>query len=224
MNQKRIRVSIANLAWYVTTIENNIRYPFAILNPGKLAKGEHQYMALGGGAMLTTRGKQELEKTFGASDFEFDEKTGFFDARFQIDEQRLEGVFCLFGNPERFAWREQDRTIDIMNELIGKEHGHASIMSESERCFIDCAYVKSVQQKPSEFGVDTSTRVTAGISTRRLFRIFELRMPQSLYSRKFVCSPFVRILHNHELATTDGGSKSGHTNDGHVIQNNLFLA
>lgn len=224
MDSKRVRISIANLAWYATTVENNIRYPIAILNPNKLKKGERQYMALGGGAMLTERGKKRIEETFGASDFEFDEKTGFFDARFQIDDQHLEEVFCLFGDSERFTWYEQDRTIDIMNELTGNEPGHEGIMSESDRCLIDCVYVKSVRQKPSEFDADTSTRVTADIPTRRLFRIFELRMSQSLYNRKFVCSPFVRVLHDHELVTTDGGSKSGRTNDGYVIQNNLFLA
>ena len=137
----------------------------------------------------------------------------------------LESIFALFSNVNGIVRNyERDRTIDIMDELTGKEHGHECIMSPSDRCFIDCVYLKTVRQKSSDFGVDTSTRASADIPTRRLFRIFELRMPQSVYLRSFVLSPFVRILTDDELKTTDGGCKAGRTKDGTIIQNNLFFA
>lgn len=227
MESKRVRVSIANLAWYVRIKQNDVRYPFAILNPNKLKKGECQYMALGGGAMLTESGKKALEESFDASDFELDKHTGLFDARFQIYEKDLEAMFGLFSNINGIMKTyEQDRTLDIMAELSGKEFpGYERILDDDEVKLVKANFVKVVRQKPSEAAVDTSARgASAEVPTRRLFRIYELVMPKELYQRKLLHSPVVKILSDDELKTTDGGCKAGLTSDGLVIQNNLFLA
>ncbi len=225
-NPRRIRVSIANLAWYVQMIENDVRYPFAILNPNKLKAGGHQYMALGGGAMLTVVGKVMLEKKCSATDFEFDEDTGFYDARFQLDAGNLETVFSKFSDVGRSGATvyEKDPTLDIMAELTGKEFpGFPTILTEDEAKLVRPKFVKVVRQKLPAAGADTSSRSSAEMPSHRLFRIFTLMMPSSLYQTKIWRSPVVRILQNQELATTDGGSRAGQTSDGHLIQNNLFI-
>lgn len=225
-SQKRVRVSIANLAWYVKMLENDVQYPFAILNPKKLKQGERQYMALGGGAMLTERGKEVLEQAFDASDFEQDPDTGFFDARFRVERQHLEAVLKRFellsGTTNSF---EHDPTLDIIAEISGKEFlGYDRILDDDEVKLIKPTFVKVVRQKSPDVGTDTSARASAETRTHRLFRIYELVMPVTLYQRKIWRSPVVRILSDNELETTDGGSRAGKTKDGFVIQNNLFIA
>ncbi len=222
-----VRVSVANLAWYVRMKENNVRYPFAILNPDKLAKGERRYMALGGGAMLNEAGKKMLEEVVGASGFEFDTGIGFYDARFRICERDLESAFKTFSSVDTRGATiyEQDPTLDIMAELSGKEFpGYPTIMSAEETELVRLDFVKVVRQKLPAAGADTSARgVAADVPTHRLFRIFELVMPLALYQGRMMSSPVVKILSNQELATTDGGSKAGVTRDGLIIQNNLFV-
>jgi hypothetical protein len=222
MNSVRIRVSIANLAWYAKVMGKDIQHPIAILNPKKLEKGERHYMALGGGAMLTESGKALLERDFGASDFEFDKKTGFFDARFQINEEHLETVFWLF-TMDGMKAHEHDRTLDFMAELSKEEFpGYGHILREDEVKLIRPNFARVVRQKPSEAGADTSVRSSVELPTRRLFRIFELEMPGMLFE-KLHYSPVIRFLSDEELMTTDGGSRPGRTNDGYRIQNNLFV-
>lgn len=221
MEEKRVRVSIANLAWSVRTTHGRSWHPFGIVNQKKLAKGERWYGALGGGVMLTQQGKEELEHFYGASDFEFDAHSGFFDARFQVDEETdLEGVFSMFPIKADKAY-EQDPTLDIVGELTGSEPGHESIFTADEAKMIEVIPVRVVRQKPAAAGADTSGRASSDIPTLRLFRIFELAMPYDLFE-KMLRSPAVRLFSSEELATTDGGSKAGRTNDGCVIQNNLF--
>lgn len=221
-----VRVSIANLAWYVGVRESDVQYPFAILNPSKLKQGERQYMALGGGAMLNEAGKVLLEEVAGATNFEFDKETGFYDARFQIDEGDVESVFRTFSKVGVCGATpyEQDPTLDIMAELSGKEFpGYPTILAEEEVGLVQPIFVKVMRQKLPTVGADTSSRAKADMPTHRLFRIFELVMPLTLCQQRIFGSPVVRVLKNDELKTTEGGSKAGRTNDGFVMQNNLFL-
>ncbi len=222
----QIRVSVANLAWYVRLNEDNaVASQFGILNPSKLAKGERSYMALGGGAMLTKKGKQMIECTFGATNFEFDDTTGFYDARFQIDDSELDRVFAVFESIDGvMKCYEQDPMLDIIAELSGKEFPrYPTILTEAEVALVYPLFVKTVRQKLSALGTDTSSRAKAEMPTHRLFRIFELGIPSSLLP-KFTESKVVRILLDSELASTDCGSKAGKTRDGFTIQNNLFIA
>ncbi|MEK7126215.1 MAG: hypothetical protein AAB835_01875, partial [Patescibacteria group bacterium] len=120
---------------------------------------------------------------------------------------------------------EQNPTLDIMAELTGKEFdGYSTILTEDEAKLVHPKFVKVVRQKLPEAGADTSARASAEMPTHRLFRIFALMMPSMLFQAKIWQSPVVRILQNWELATTNGGSKAGRTDDGIMIQNNLFLA
>lgn len=218
-----VRVSVGNLAWYAAQEGGLSTSVFGILNPKKLKKGERQYGALGGAAMLNDTGKKYLEDSYGATDFEFDAATAFWDARFVIDDAHLEDVLSLFadthGPVQDF---EQSRALDIVHELIGQEVGHEPILTAEEAAKITVRYLFSVRQRPSEATADTSARASANVPTRRIFRIFLLIMPKDIYE-KFAESPVVRILAEEELATTDGGSKAGVTDDGCVIQNNLFI-
>jgi hypothetical protein len=180
-------------------------------------------MALGGGMMLTDRGKKFLEQEFGAFDFERDHLTSKFDARFRLcDPSHVEKVFAAVGN-RNFMFRheyETDPTLDIFAELIGAEPGHVRIVSGSDIERVKISFVGSVRQAAPLPGTDTSLRA-GDVPTRRIFQVHELIMPEDLYDA-FVHSPQVKVLDAAELATTAGGSSPGRTHDGRVIQNNLF--
>lgn len=223
MMPRRVRVSIGNLAWYTRVRGTLKQYQFGILNPEKMLVGSRQYAALGGGAMLTEAGKSMLEDSFGASDFELDPHTGFYDARFRLDERDVEPVFNLFGDLLAMKQYEQDPTLDIMAELTGKEfpRWYEHILDDVKADMVQVAHVRNVRQKPSALGTDTSERALGvAMPTRRLFRIYELVMSEDIF--KFRSSRAVRFLTEAELRTTGGGSKAGVTDGGHVIQNNLF--
>jgi hypothetical protein len=215
-NQSKVRVSIGNLAWELCP-EGGSGIPFAILNSAK-----RQYAALGGGAMLTEVGKQYLEGRFGATGFEFDKHTGFFDARFVVDESMCEKVFEHFaGIAGKSNNHEHNPTLDILAELTGSEQGHQSILPERMLGLAKLEFLKVVRQKPAASGADTSAR--AIMQTRRLFRIYRLYLYDD--AAITVCnSKQIKFLTNEELASTNGGSTAGMANDGVPMQNNLFLA
>ncbi len=217
----RVRVSIANLAWRIRNLHTSEFATFGILNSDKLKQGKRQYVALGGGAMLTDAGKTVLETAYQASDFELDKDTGFFDARFITDESQVETIFDLFKRPSLEL--EQDPTLDILHELSVKQFlGHKDTLRKLVRKAVNPTFLQSVRQGVPEVGKDTSGRALADIPTRRLFRIFELWMAGSTFE-KFKSSQMVRLLTDDELRTTDGGRTVGRTSDGVPIQNNLFL-
>lgn len=218
-----IRVSIGDLALIAGNMGSGERRVFGILNPKELAKGKRQYMALGGGAMLTQAGKDTLEGMLKATDFEQDKETGFFDARFKVDDEYIENALEFFKKPSPVF--EHDPTLDILAELSGKEFPgfEGTILPPADiEEGVKVIFRYSVRQGVSEVGKDTSTRASADIPTRRLFRIFDLEMPPVLFE-KFARSPMVRFLTEDELRTTDGGRVMGKTVDGIPIQNNLFL-
>ncbi|MFZ2167319.1 MAG: hypothetical protein WAV50_00445 [Minisyncoccia bacterium] len=224
MMPRRVRVSIGNLAWYTRVRGTLKQYQFGILNPEKMLVGSRQYQALGGGAMLTEAGKSMLEDSFGASDFELDPHTGCYDARFRLDERDVEPVFKLFSDTVLMKLYERNPVMDIIAELTGKEfaveYGH--ILPGDRADLVQTAFVRTVRQEPSVLGADTSERALAvEMPTRRLFRIYELIMSDAIFAM-LRSSPAVRFLTEKELKTTDGGSKAGVTDDGHVIRNNLF--
>ena len=218
----QIRFSIANLAWYARNMITAERVQFGILNPAKLAKGVKQYMALGGGAMLTQQGKEFLEKEFGATDFEPEGRPGVFDARFRADAEHLEPIFRMFGLHQPAF--ELNPTLDIMEELSGKEHPESGpgLLKEKDLERVFCTFRFSIRQAPAKTGEDTSSRASDSLATRRLFRVCELQMPEDVYLQ-FVSSPGVKVLSEEELRSTQGGATAGVGSDGTPIQNNLFL-
>ncbi len=222
----QVRVSVANLAYFVHVFGAPASIQFGICNPKMLEKGITQFQALGGGAELTENGMRFLKTKFGAERFEKDEITGFYDARFLVDESHLEGVFNLFeeigGKKSPY---ELDPIRDIIAEISGKEFSEiGTILTPNEVATIQVRYVKSMCQKPAEDGIGTSLRSIAGVPSRRLFRLYGLQMPSYELYIKMMRSPVVRALYPDELATTDGGSRKGKTRDGFVISDNLFEA
>jgi hypothetical protein len=224
----KVRVSVANLAdQMVKRVHLSESHPesFGILNPKKLEQGVRSFQALGGGAMLTPEGKSMLEREYDATDFEFDETTGFYDARFQIDEEHLNTVLAAFSavGANGAAWFEKDPTLDIKMELSGKEFpGYHTILTPEEVQQVQVRFREVKRQKLPAVGADTSGRAKADMPTHRLFRKFDLVMSPESYIR-CVSSPVLKLLSAEELATTDGGSKAGRTRDGEVLQNNLIL-
>jgi hypothetical protein len=194
---------------------------FGIKKPDK--EGRPQYGALGGAAMLNERGKKYLEETYGASQFEADSDTGYFDARFVVDEKQLEEVLALFENILLSNIYEQSMTLDIAHELVSEGPGvEKPILSMEEVVQCIFVHVGCVRQRSSDASADSLRAKKASIPTRRIFRIFELVMPEGVYG-KFVESPSVRFLSPHDVISTKGGSQAGSTLDGTaIIQNNLF--
>lgn len=219
----KFRYSIANLC---TTVQMGEKaWFFGIPNHRKLTKdGVWQYQAAGGGAMLTEKGKARLEKSFGATDFEFDDTINLYDARFIAGGEHLDAIFGLFeansGKPNDF---EKDQLEDIMAELCGKEFGeYGSILSAADLADVEFKYVDTVRQPVADDGVGTSERAAnATAPTRRLFRRYRLVLPQKLMS-KFSNSKLIDILSKEEVATTHGGKTKGKTNAGKVIADNIF--
>ena len=225
---KEVRISIGNIAMWVqeAVLRGNpqpLRY-FGVANPKMLKHGVYEYQALGGAAQLTKGGKTRLERTYEAHGFEKDEKTGTLDARFFVNEEHAERVLHFFENITNLSNQyELDPTKDILSELFGAESGYTSLVSSTEREFVLVDYVDVVQQKPAEDGVGTSERSqTASVPTLRLFRRYKLVMLRPLMDQ-FFSAPTVRELTKAELHSTRGGARKGHTSDGRVIRDNLFL-
>lgn len=220
-----VRVSVANLAWYMRNNATGVQVPIGILNPKKLMKGEKSYQALGGAVMLTDAGKHMCEGSLGATNLEYDNKTGCFDARFEIHADMLGIALSAFVRVMHDNGLERNPMLDIMNELSGKEFSeeYGTILPADLTKDVVGKFLGTVrQQLPTS--ADTSARARGDMPTHRLFRIFELSMPEAAF-HKVLDSPVVRVLTREELATTNGGACAGHTKDGRaVIQNNLFLA
>lgn len=212
-----IRISVANLAYFLQVPGKNA-VPFGILNPKK-----GMWKVLGGGAELTEAGMNLLKNKFLAERFEKDEKTGLYDARFVVAQKHLSGVFRFFqGIAGKSNPHEMDPVRDILAELSGKENIGAEAILSSGADLIDTVYIKTVQQKPAEDGIGTSSRAAAvDIPTRRLFRLYKLIMPKELFN-EITASNQVHILSKEELETTAGGSKEGLATDGKIIADNLF--
>lgn len=218
----QFRISVANLATSVQM--KGQAWWFGMPNPKKLEAGNWIYQGLGGGAELTEAGKLELEKRFGASNFEKDDRTGVYDARFLVEENMLEAALGFFGDiagrPNAY---ELDPTNDIRGELSGKEFPKlGTILSDSEMEGVQIKYMDTVRQKVPDDGVGTSTRAAdAAAPTRRLFRRYQIVLPSPL-EKKFFSSPIVRVFHEDEIASTNGGANKGKTRDGRDIADNLF--
>lgn len=219
----KFRYSIANLC--VTVQMGEKAWFFGIPNHRKLTKdGVWQYQAAGGGAMLSEAGKARLEKSFGATDFEFDDTIKLYDARFIAGGEHLDAIFGLFeGNSGKSNDFEKNQLEDIKAELCGKEFGdYGSILSAADLTDVEFKYVDTVRQPVADDGVGTSERAAgAAVPTRRLFRRYRLILPPQL-ATKFKNSKLVDILSKEEVATTHGGRTKGKTHAGRVIADNIF--
>ena len=163
------RISIGNLGWNTASTDTGEVRSLAILRPKDLAKGRRVWGALGGGAMLTSEGKEWLENAFKAQQFELDYDTGFYDMRFVVDEKYVEQIFHMFVKPVIY---EQDPTLDIKHELAEDVwEGCTAPLSETEIGDLTITYDKTVRQRLVDPKHDTSRRATE-LPTHRLFRTF----------------------------------------------------
>ncbi len=214
-----IRISIANLGWEIACMRTGEIASIAVLSKRQLMVGERMWTALGGGAMLTTRGKEYFEDWFSAENFEVDEETGFYDMRFTAHEEALESIFKALEVPLSTEL-EIDPTQDIQHELLEERISATSLLSPADLAQARFIYSRTVRQAPLRTA-DTSRR-SGSASTRRLFRIFQIVLPSDLY-QQFLTHPHVTVLSEKELRTTLGGSSAGVTKQGDKIANNLFL-
>ncbi len=216
----KVRLSIGNLARFVS--DGKDTYAFGVLNPKKLAKGERFVQALGGRANLTQRGKEILERQFGAEEFEFDEHSGRYDAAFIAPEAHLGGILAFFqdANPDHF---EIDPVREVEEEVFQKVYpnGIGTILPSSAARPV-VTYVKTVRQPVPDDGKGTSARARDDMPTRRIFRIFDLALPE-YELEEFVRSDAIVVLADDELASTNGGRSRGRTRCGDTIADNLGL-
>ncbi len=218
-----VRVSIGNLAPIVAvpSCDEDSHYAVGILNSGSYAKGKKLLQPIGGAAKLTSRGRKLLEDKFGAKDFHKD------DARFLVDDQHLEEVLSLFSvrdpdffeiDPLREVWEEL-----TLSEFPSNEHFPAipPILSVGQVSDIEVVFRNTVRQP---FKDEAGTSPLAGKEpSRRLFHLFEIRIPVREVFRYMVTSPAIRILSTTELETVQGGLSKGETIDGITIADNFIL-
>lgn len=211
-----VRVSIGNLVERI--LIGGMPRPIAlgILNSASYRKGKRMIAALGGAAELTDEGRKIL-KAFGATEFEGK------DARFVIDDEHLEEVMGLFVNRHyQPALFETDPTREIFEELVQEKiTGMGPILTEEMAAQTKVVYRRTVRQKPPE-GEGTSAREKQGMPTRRLFHLFDLLMPEDVYSRMRMHES-VFFLTPTDLATTGGGTRKGRHDDQTEIADNIGL-
>lgn len=214
----RVRVSIANMTPRIC-VEGDDRFRFfGIMNKGKLKKGVRQINPLGGAALLTTAGNRFLKTTFNA---ELQEGVGNgMDARFFIDDSRLEEVLNLFAKREEELY-EIDPNREILDELTTKDlpNQEHPILSPQEGMLITTKFVKTVRQVPGRN--PTSALETKDVPTYRLFNLFDITAPQQIVDR-ILGSQFIRTISGDQVQLTQKGVLQ-ETADGCRIGDNFMM-
>lgn len=215
-----IRISVANIAMRLRVFgSDEVRY-LGILSPGAYKQGIRRVQALGGGAHLTAAGQADLFVKFGAEDFEADGTR--FDARFLAPNNHLESVLKWFEKRDP-NMLEIDPLREIHEELTKEKlSGIPAVLTSQEVHSVNYLGLKTVRQPPPAEGRGTSMRERSGIPTRRLFYVFELRVPEFIF-QKMLHSETIHFLSVEEVATTDGGARKGNTKDGVEIADNIFI-
>lgn len=210
----KVRISVGNLAPRFVVAETGEAHFLGILNRKALEKGRRMVGAVGGAAELTSEGKALLESHFGATEFER------LDARFIVDEGDLEAVLGIFESRDSRIY-ETDAAREIAEELATKELPiqNSPVLSAEEVAQIEVNYVKTLRQKSS--GGPGSARESVEVPTRRLFNIFEVVVPATIFE-KIKSSPAIYILSEEEIASTEGGSRKGKAADGAELADNLL--
>lgn len=207
------RISVALLIPQVI-MANNADGVVGCVNFGLVrmtAKGTKRVQALGGAAFLTPEGHSYLVEQFGAHDFSRDDEQSPWDARFYVDDNRVDAALSVFDKlrPDIF---DTGPLRDAGHELV-----EAGVLAEEELKKLYARHLGVYRQPTPLEGTGTSVRGSA----RRLFHLFQLTVDEVLYG-KILKSDAIRKLVSAELATTDGGRKKGQTADGIEIADNLF--
>ncbi|MDP2947116.1 MAG: hypothetical protein Q8N88_03295, partial [Nanoarchaeota archaeon] len=139
-----VRISIGNLAPRIIIRGTGERGFIGILNSGAFKKGRRLFQPVGGGAHLTVAGRELLEKEFGAHDFHKS------DARFLVDDARLEEIFLFFTN-RNSEYFETDPVREIREELSTEElPGIPPVLTAEEAGTINVVFARTIQQKFSD--------------------------------------------------------------------------
>ncbi|GEM_PF-2512571 len=222
----RVRVSIGNLAPVVRINDFGNRCPVGILNSGSYKKGKKLIQPIGGAATLTPEGQQYVEYEFGATDFHTNTEGGI-DARFVIDDSRLDEVLAFFTERDNFMF-ETDPLREICEELASNEfpaNEHfkalAPILTPDEAAQIEVNFMSTVVQPFKDSG-DTSP-LAGKEPSRRLFHLFEIIIPDEATFQKLLDGESTYVLGFDEIATVEGGLKKGETLDGITIADNFIL-
>lgn len=221
----RVRVSVGLLAPRVVIEETGEQCFIGVLAPSHYAKGKLVIQPLGGAAELTALGVVELSGRVGASEFHRNKESGI-DARFVIDDSRLEEVMNFFeARDPRFSDIDPGR--EIVEELTGFElPGNDAlpaippVLTKEMVGHIGISYARTVRQAFSD-ELGTSTLARADTPSRRLFHLFDLTIPQRIFDRLSRWEA-TRLLSEEEVATTEGGVQKGVSYDGITIADNFF--
>lgn len=219
VDEEQHRISCANLVWWVAA-RDHPTLAFGILNPKALKKGERKIQALGGAAHLTDKARQHLSDWHSAREFEKD--GDFWDARFRVDKWEVEHVMRILSRRDS-NFIELDPTRELVSEITGAKYpDEERILMPSQMDGFAVRYIRTTRQATPVDGIGSSSRAVVGVPSHRLFHVFALVLLEQSY-KALLASPYVRVLHPWELATTKGGAKVGTTDNGETIADNLFL-
>lgn len=188
-----------------------------ILNKKRLSKGERFLQALGGAATMTPMGRVFMEGTYGA---EFLGEGGDKDdARFVVSAKQADGVLRLLETQRDLCELLPMR--EVLHELEQELFGDHTILPSGTLANADTVLFSAFRQASADDGVGTSARAQAqDVPTKRLFFVHTLCVSGSVFEE--LCeSPYIQVLSEEELDTTQMGRTKGVANNGIPLADNL---
>lgn len=214
-----VRVSVAELApILIDEKTGEVFYP-VILNPNaKNNFDQDLYQPIGGAVEFTDEGRAYFVENFGVNPDSFYKR----DARFHIEESRLEEAMSIFENFRKYPGLIIiDLSRELREELSTPEiKGIPAIMTPKDTDQIWVELVRVSRQLVSKTG-DTSPLANKEAPSRRLFYIYAMKAPREIIE-KMRQSPAIKFLTPEEIATTKGGTCKGTTLDGKAIADNVY--
>jgi hypothetical protein len=213
-NMPVVRVSVANLISKIICSDGREGY-LGILYDKALQKGITQYIAVGGGAELFENGMNFLKHYHEADPYSFEGS----DARFKLPGKNVAGALIALGN-QRIDSQLIERGVEreLFEEFIDEQKDAVLTNEEISLCKLE--YMGSYRQPINT--KQGGSMNTSGSVTARLFFVYNMLVTPKIFD-KIKSHESMRILTAEEVATTEGGSKTGYTSDGAVIGDNLFL-
>lgn len=218
MEDQNVRISVANLAAYLMNIDTRKIVAIGIMNKKRFEKGEPFLQALGGAATMSPNGMNYARASYKAVFLGEGEDAN--DARFVVPRDHLEAALAWFQAHGMNDVCETDPMREVTHELEQETFDGSSVLP-SGALNGAYAYYHGIFCQEVGDGKGTSERAAKqNVPTRRLFFVHTLCVPSGVFS-SVLSSPYVKLLTEEDLDTTQMGRTKGVTKDGIPMADNL---
>ncbi len=219
------RVAVANIATPCFLIGHPDPFVLSIMNDGARKAGRIEFGAIGGGALITQAGCEEL-RTIAPTAFEVHDDGVQLDARmtFQVpSEDQIPQILNAFLRAVLEWARDSDSRkieLDITREFIEE-------LVDDDPAILSMAQLASIRTRLIGWKYGTIRQSNRGglrVLTTPMYLCHEVVFEDEGVLNALLRDPFGRVkrVSLEELATTNGGRCEGRTKDGHVLFTNLF--